>query len=122
MGLSADLMRQIGPAVVGAKLAARTERTDGCWFYRGPFDDRGRGLLWLADGRPVTAHRAAYYIAHGEIPDRMCVCHSCDTPRCVNPAHLWLGTQADNLADMRRKKREVVPPRDPVTGLFMKVY
>jgi len=113
MGLSADLMREIGPDVVGSKLDARTTKVkDGCWLYVGPYDDRGRGLLWIGPRRPVTAHRAAYFVAHGDVPDGLCVCHSCDNPPCVNPDHLWLGTQAENLADMRRKKRDVMPERD----------
>jgi hypothetical protein len=110
MGLAADLMKQIGPAVIREKLEARTERTSTCWLYKGPLDDRGRGLLWIGRRRPVTAHRAAYFVYKGEIPAGLCVCHACDVPSCVNPDHLWLGTQQDNLADMRNKNRDKPPP------------
>jgi len=109
MGLAADLMKQLGPAVVREKLEARTERTSTCWLYTGPQDDRGRGLLWIGPHRPVRAHQAAYFAYKGEIPDGLCVCHACDTPLCVNPDHLWPGTQQDNLADMRQKHREAAP-------------
>lgn len=56
-------------------------------------------------GKVIDAHRAAYEIYVSKIPDGKCVLHSCDVPLCVNPAHLFLGTQAENLDDMTRKGR-----------------
>jgi len=55
------------------------------------------------NGRPAKSHRISYSLAYGEPPNGLAVCHSCDTPRCVNPKHLWLGTHLDNVADRVQK-------------------
>lgn len=57
-------------------------------------------------GRALRAHRVAYELANGPIPLGMVICHSCDNPRCVNVDHLFIGTQADNMADMVAKGRK----------------
>lgn len=92
----------------------------GCYIWLG---DTGRyhygfeyGRFKL-NGKRILAHRAAYILAHGEIPDEMSICHHCDTPLCVNPAHLFAGTQRDNIADMHAKGRYVsrrgIPNKHP---------
>ncbi len=84
-----------------------------CWLWTGRTKPPGYGALQtgpLGARRTVFAHRFAWEVANGPIPAGMFVCHSCDVPLCCNPAHLFLGTQADNMADMDRKGRRYPPP------------
>ena len=74
----------------------------GCWLWVGRRDSYGYGKL----GKKQTAsHRLSWTIHFGPIPSGLCVLHRCDNPPCVNPAHLFLGTQLDNIRDMNAKGR-----------------
>jgi hypothetical protein len=79
------------------------EPMSGCWLWCGNASVLGYGVAW--DGRPVYAHRLAARLYRLGDPTGKVVCHRCDVPSCVNPKHLFLGTQADNLSDMRAKGR-----------------
>jgi hypothetical protein len=82
---------------------------NGCRLWRGSRDSQGYGRLNVA-GIPQLAHRVAWVIAHGPIPEGMCVLHRCDNPPCANVDCLFLGTMADNTADMVAKRRWAPPP------------
>ncbi len=82
-------------------------RTDTCWLWRGKLSEKGYGHIKLrtAGFRNVPAHRVAWTLANGEIPNGILVLHHCDVRHCVNPLHLFTGTNNDNMADMKAKGR-----------------
>lgn len=86
-----------------------TKHENGCWLWTAAICKRKweYGRFGLPLGGWESAHRTSWKLFVGDIPEGMSVLHKCDVPRCVNPDHLFLGTQADNIADMDRKGRRV---------------
>lgn len=92
-----------------SKVEKSTE-TDGCWLWHGTVANDGYGHFSIGRrgmARVYPAHRVAYELAYGPIPDGMLGLHKCDVRNCVRPDHLFLGTQLDNMLDMWRKGRGV---------------
>ncbi|HEX8653528.1 MAG TPA: HNH endonuclease signature motif containing protein [Pyrinomonadaceae bacterium] len=85
-----------------------SSESNGCWLWRGRVLRSGYGTAWK-DGTYQYAHRIAYELKYGEIPEGMCVCHKCDNPPCCRPDHLFIGSQEENMHDMRRKGRNSHP-------------
>lgn len=85
---------------------------DKCWIWKGAKTAAGYGTIMSeprrrsAENRTLLAHRVSYMIHHGN-PGRLFVCHRCDNPPCVNPNHLFAGTQSDNMRDCRKKERTI---------------
>ena len=72
--------------------------TDECWEWRGYKDHDGYGEFWSGNHKS-HAHRASWELLYGDIPEGMSVLHKCNNSGCVNPYHLYLGNQADNMRD-----------------------
>lgn len=80
-------------------------KSDGCWEWIGHRQGAGYGRIGLGDKVKLGAHRVSWELHNGPIPDGLWVLHRCDNPPCVRPDHLFLGTNADNVADMIAKGR-----------------
>lgn len=99
----------------------KIKRSDNCWLWTASVNTQGYGQMWQRrTGQPKrkhAVHRLSYQLAYGPIPEGLSVLHRCDTPRCVNPAHLFLGTQADNMTDMHKKARHCFGETHPLHRL-----
>lgn len=85
---------------------AHVDRSGDCWLWRGVNPLTSYGTMRIG-GRTIGVHRISYELHNGPIPDdKPFVCHTCDTPGCVNPAHLFAGTHEDNMKDKTAKGRQ----------------
>jgi hypothetical protein len=103
------LTRRELTAGIIARFQAKVQRTESCWLWLSTRTRHNYGLFFFKKeaGRVIQhyAHRIAYVLAHGDINGDLVVMHTCDNPQCVNPAHLRLGTQRDNMRDSAAKGR-----------------
>jgi len=82
----------------------RYQKIGDCWIWQGSGNPRGYGQVSIK-GKLQLVHRIAWILIYGEIPEGLRVCHRCDNRRCINPKHLFLGTDTDNVKDMWQKDR-----------------
>lgn len=107
--VSCDCRRRMVAPITGRfwGMVSIPDNRDGCWLWTGGKSKVGYGMI--REGRRGTplilAHRFSYELLVGPIPDGLLACHKCDVRNCVNPQHIFIGTHADNTADMMRKGR-----------------
>lgn len=89
------------------RLNARSRRNGNCVVWEGRIKANGYGTISVPGGKTKHVHRLAWELAHGPIPKGLCVCHHCNVRHCLNLDHLFLGTAAENMADMVKKGRHV---------------
>lgn len=95
---------------------AKVRKTPSCWDWTACKDKDGYGFFKL-NGKQEKAHRVAYVLKHGSIPVGTLICHTCDNPSCVNPDHLFAGSQQENLHDMVIKGRSTSTEKNPASKL-----
>lgn len=103
-------IRELQPGFNERRFWARVEKTDACWLWTGARSNDGYGSMTYRDPEGtrhhIRTHRVVWLLAGlGPIPEGGFICHRCDTPLCVRPDHLFLGTQTDNMRDMMSKGR-----------------
>lgn len=84
-----------------------------CWIWQGGRQDEGYGRVSV-NGQFCYAHRVAWALCHGPVPEGLHVLHHCDQPACVRPSHLFVGTNLDNIADKLAKGRQYRGARNPI--------
>lgn len=106
--LNGDAMKESFGSRIGRQII---KTVNGCWFWIGARDRKGYGRISVPPQKKKLVHRATWEMINGPIPKGMLLCHKCDTPSCVNPDHLFLGSHQDNADDMVAKGRSIKQPK-----------
>jgi len=114
-------VKPASPEELVVRFWSKVIKTDGCWLWTGSKNPHGYGGFRYC-GRLIMAHRFAYEITYRALLPGEKACHRCDNPSCVRPDHLFAGTQADNLADCRRKGRNLTKVSDEDVVQIRKLY
>lgn len=109
--------RMQGIGTVEERFWAFVDKSDGCWLWNGSRNNKGYGDIAAGSGKHMLAHRVSWQIHFGELPHKIGVLHRCDTPACVNPNHLFLGTQKVNMIDCKTKGRTIFGEKNPMAKL-----
>ena len=96
------------------RFLSHVKKGKSCWLWTAS-QRSGYGVFAVNHGNNKKAHRVSYLLFVGKIPAGKFVCHKCDNPLCVNPAHLWLGSHLENMRDMYSKKRNI-PKKGEANG------
>lgn len=105
--ISLSIRQRLKPLLERFKIRYAVDK-NGCWLWQAKISKNGYGIISLSKTNSKLAHRVSYELFIGRVPNNFLVCHTCDVRSCVNPKHLFLGTQWDNVQDMVKKGRNAI--------------
>ena len=114
MDIIEEMQRPI--TTVEDRFWSRVKKTSKCWEWQGTKLKTGYGVVSIK-GKNIRAHRIAYELTKGKIPQGYGVCHTCDNPSCVKPDHLWIGTHKENMEDRNKKGGYLIETSDFIRNL-----